>query len=372
MNYERSKVHNTSYKLNSNNNYIFTLLSLLVFFRSKKSKFEIFISYKGLFNCERHVSFKKNNSFKYMKHLILSFALACSTIATIAQQNPNSNSLTIKLPTVQLNRGIVIDAVEIPLVTQPTPTVDIKAENWDTTVYNPYRNVLQQFPLELNFTDSTYASPVPHTKVVTSRYGWRRGRPHRGIDIDLRTGDTVVAVLDGIVRFAKYTNGYGNTVVVRHYNGLESTYAHLSHIEVSANDTISRGQYLGKGGNTGNSRGSHLHLELSYKGEYIHPEYLFDFSSKNAIRAQQVWVTQKWTHAKFHNSRYVSKVNLLESEEAALASLEKQSKVYVVQKGDTLYDISRRNNLSLATLCNTNAIKQTSPLKIGQKLILEL
>ncbi|SDH60458.1 peptidoglycan DD-metalloendopeptidase family protein [Winogradskyella thalassocola] len=308
-----------------------------------------------------------------MKYILISIAFLCGSLFAIAQNDSLSNSLKIELQTYKINRGIIVETVEIPLITKKALVIDIKADHWDTTVHNPYVDTTLQFPLELNFADSTYASPVPHTKVVTSRYGWRRGRPHNGIDIDLVTGDTVVTILDGVVRFAKYANGFGNTVVVRHYNGLESTYAHLSHIGVKANDTLVRGQYLGKGGNTGNSRGSHLHLELSYKGEQIHPEYLFDFSSKNAIRSEQVWVTQKWTHARYHNSRQVSKVKVIKSaDEAALASLARQPKLYVVQKGDTLYAISRRNNLSISRLCKTNAIKQSSPLKIGQKLLLEL
>ena len=297
-----------------------------------------------------------------------------STFFSFAQEDSLSKTLKIELQTNRLNRGIVTESIEIPFIL-PTmaSVVDIKGENWDTSIYNPYQNTIQQFPLELSFTDSTFASPVPHTKVVTSRYGWRRGRPHNGIDIDLVTGDSVVSVLDGIVRFAQYSNGFGNTVIVRHYNGLESTYAHLSHIGTKANDTITKGQYIGKGGNTGNSRGSHLHLELSYKGETIHPEYIFDFSSKNAIREQQIWVTQKWTHARFHNSKSVSKVTVIKSaDEAALLSLVKQPRFYVVQKGDTLYGISRRNHMSVSKLCQTNSINQSSPLKIGQKLVLEL
>lgn len=306
---------------------------------------------------------------------LLSIALFCSTFFTFAQEDSISKSLKLELSKVELNRGLTIETVEIPIIApiKQTPIIDIKAEHWDTTVYNPYQNTIQQFPLKLNFTDSTYASPVPHKKVVTSRYGWRRGRPHNGIDIDLVTGDSVVSILDGVVRLSKYINGFGNTVVVRHYNGLESTYAHLSKLGVKANDTITKGEYLGKGGNTGNSRGSHLHLELSYKGESIHPEYIFDFSPKNAIREKQIWVTQKWTHARFHNSKRVSKVQVIKSaDEAALLSLAKQPRVYVVQKGDTLYGISRRNNMSVSKLCSTNAIKQTSPIKVGQKLILEL
>ncbi|WP_458626627.1 peptidoglycan DD-metalloendopeptidase family protein [Winogradskyella sp. PC D3.3] len=308
-----------------------------------------------------------------MKYLFFSIAFLCSSLFIVAQNDSIPQSLKIELQTYKLKRGPVIETIEIPLITKNATKIDIKADHWDTTVYNPYVDTVQEFPLELHFTDTTYAFPVPHTKVVTSRYGWRRGRAHNGIDIDLVTGDTVVSILDGIVRFAKYANGYGNTIVVRHYNGMESTYAHLSHIGVKANDTIARGQYIGKGGNTGNSRGSHLHLELSYKGEHIHPEYLFDFSPKNTIRSEQVWVTQKWTHARYHSSRRASKVKVIKSaDEAALASLAKQPKTYIVRKGDTLYAISRRNNMSISRLCKTNAIKPSSPLKIGQKLLLEL
>lgn len=307
-----------------------------------------------------------------MKYIFLCIAFVCSTLFLFSQQDTLTNSISIELPSAKFQRGMATETIEIPLV-KNVQKINIKAENWDNTTYNPYRNSIQQFPLALNFTDSTYASPVTHTKVITSRYGWRRGRPHNGIDIDLATGDTVVAVLDGIVRLAKYVNGYGNTIIVRHYNGLESTYAHLSKIGVKANDSISKAQYLGKGGNTGRSRGSHLHLELSYKGEAINPEYLFDFSSKNTIRAAQIWVTREWTHPRYHNSRRISKIKVIKSaEEAALASLAKQPKLYVVKKGDTLYEISKRNNTSVAKLCNTNAIKQNSPLKIGQKLVLEL
>ncbi|RCW90721.1 M23 family metallopeptidase [Winogradskyella arenosi] len=307
-----------------------------------------------------------------MKHFLFCFALVCITSFNYAQQDSIANSLIIELPTVNFTKSNITGTVEIPLVSLPPITPSIMDTYWDHNVYNPYRNTLQQFPFEIKFNDTVYESPIKHKKVVTSRYGWRRGRAHNGIDIDLVTGDTVVTVLDGIVRLAKYVNGYGNTVVVRHYNGLESTYAHLSHIGVQPNDTLQKGQYLGKGGNTGNSRGSHLHLELSYNGASIYPEYLFDFSAKNTIRSQHVWVTQKWTHARFHNPRRVTEVKVIESAEDAqeLMRLAKIPKYYVVKKGDTLYDISRKNNLSIAALCRSNAIKKNSTLKIGQRLVL--
>ncbi|APY07098.1 peptidase [Winogradskyella sp. J14-2] len=291
-----------------------------------------------------------------------------------AQEDSKNNTIKLKLPTTD-GKSFIFKAVEIPTEKDTSVyknTIDIKAEYWDTSVYNPYGNVVAEFPIELTFTDSTYASPVSHPKVITSRYGWRRGRPHKGIDIDLVTGDSVVAVLNGIVRFAKYSHGHGKTVVVRHYNGLETTYAHLSHIAVKANDTVLRGQFLGKGGNTGRSSGSHLHLVTSYLGQYIHPDYLFNFNSSNAIRSQNIWITKKWTRPSYHSSKRLSKLTLFKTREEALASIEKQRKIYVVRKGDTLSRISQRNRTSIAAICRTNNIKKNATLKIGQKLILEL
>lgn len=300
-------------------------------------------------------------------------ALVCSTTVVFAQNELNSKALIIKLPTTTLlNKVAALKTIEIPIKAQPENQIDITSEDWDTSVYNPYQSTLVQFPIQLQFTDSTYASPVLHKKVITSRYGWRRGRPHQGIDIDLVTGDSVVSVLKGIVRFASYSYGHGNTVVVRHFNGLETTYAHLSHIAVKPNDSIAKGGYLGKGGNTGNSRGSHLHFVTRYKGETIHPEYLFEFSPSNTIRAKELWVTQQWTHPRFHNSRRASDIELFTSEEAALANVVEKKKIYVVRKGDTLYGISKKNNLAISEICNSNGIKKTQPLKVGQRLILEL
>ena len=310
-----------------------------------------------------------------MKTLSFVFIFFVGLTFAFSQDDSLSHSIKIKLPTTA-EKTTLVEEIEIPVKASidslTLKPIDIKADYWDTTVYNPYRNTVSEFPIQVTFEDSIYASPVLHEKVITSRYGWRRGRPHKGIDIDLITGDSVVSMLNGIVRFARYSRGHGKTVVVRHYNGLETTYAHLSHIAVKANDTVAKGQFIGKGGNTGRSTGSHLHLVTSYKGEYIHPEYLFNFDDSNTIRAQELWVTRKWTRPSYHSSRGLAKLTLFETKEEALASLEKQRKVYVVRKGDTLSRISRRNKTSIASICRTNKIKRTSTLRIGQKLILEL
>ncbi|GAA3608079.1 M23 family metallopeptidase [Flavivirga amylovorans] len=249
--------------------------------------------------------------------------------------------------------------------------LDITKEYWDTITYNPYRNVKVKFPLEIKFNDSLYTSPINFKKVVTSRYGWRRGRAHRGIDIDLVTGDSVASMFDGIVRLARYTRGHGRTVIVRHYNGLETVYAHLSKYAVKANDSIKQGQLLGYGGTSGNARGSHLHLVVNYKGISINPEYLFDFSEQNMVHSKNIWVTKNWVQPGLHSSKRQTKLTVLHTKEEAIASLETRKKVYIVKRGDTLSGISSKSNVSVTSICKSNHIRKTTPIKIGQKLILE-
>ncbi len=249
---------------------------------------------------------------------------------------------------------------------------NITGECWESTVYNPYKyEEKPKFPLKLNFEDSTYASPIGRKKVVTSRYGWRYGRAHKGIDIDLITGDSIFSMFAGVVRMSRYTSGHGRTVVVRHYNGLETVYAHLSRYGVKENDTVAKGAYLGKGGVSGNARGSHLHLVVNYKGISINPEYLFNFDESNSLRAQELWVTEKWTQPFLHSSRRQSKIKPLLTEDEALASMIKTRSIYIVQPGDTLSRISKRNNVTISSICKINTIRRNSILKIGQQLVIE-
>ncbi|WP_431134094.1 peptidoglycan DD-metalloendopeptidase family protein [Psychroserpens mesophilus] len=264
-----------------------------------------------------------------------------------------------------------VDSTDAIAKTNTVDSIDIKAEHWDHTVYNPFKDDVVVFPLQLEFRDSTYASPISRNKVVTSRYGWRRGRAHKGIDIDLVTGDSLFAMFDGIIRMSRYSKGHGKTVVIRHYNGLETVYAHLSKYGVKENDSVFKGQYIGKGGVSGNARGSHLHLVINYKGIAINPEYLFEFNESNSIRANELWVTQQWTRPYVHNSKRQSKIIPLLSENDAMASLKKLKKIYVVKSGDTLSRISRRNNISIAAICKTNSISKNSVIKPGQKLVIE-
>ncbi|TPN88969.1 peptidoglycan DD-metalloendopeptidase family protein [Aquimarina algicola] len=241
--------------------------------------------------------------------------------------------------------------------------------NWDNKNFNPYTKELS-FPVPISFTDTNFASPVQGKMVVTSRYGLRRGRPHRGIDIDLQVGDSVKTILGGKIRYAGYTRGYGKTVIVRHYNGLETVYAHLSKLLVETNQEVEKGEIIGKGGVSGNARGSHLHLEVKYHGKSIHPEYLFDFSDSTKVRSELVYVTPKWTTPRLHRSHRKSKIVLHQTEDDIDPLEMKKKEVYTVRKGDTLSRIANKYGLAVSQICKLNAIKKNSVLKIGQQIII--
>ena len=298
---------------------------------------------------------------------LLSILLFCFLFIQGYSQNPVNDIVAFS----KSLKPIEESRIQVNSLTENNSLIDLKAEFWDHTVYNPFKDQTVTFPLKLEFKDSTYFSPIGKNKVITSRYGWRRGRAHKGIDIDLITGDSLFSMFDGIVRMSRYTRGHGRTVVIRHYNGLETVYAHLSKYGVKENDTIKRGQYIGKGGVSGNARGSHLHLVINYKGVSINPEYLFEFNKDNRIRAKELWITRKWTRPIAHNSRRQSKIEVLLTEEEAVTSLIKKQSIYVVKPGDTLSRISKRNNVTITALCKTNAIRRNSVIRIGQKLVIE-
>ncbi len=153
--------------------------------------------------------------------------------------------------------------------------------SWDTSEIH-YRGPIQ-FPqndtvnLSLVRMDCDYVNPAPGP--TTSGFGRRWRRMHYGIDLDLETGDQVVAAFEGMVRFAAYNGSYGNLVIVRHPNGLETYYAHLSELKVQPGDYLQAGEVLGLGGNTGRSYGSHLHFEMRFLGLPFNPAHVIDFDS---------------------------------------------------------------------------------------------
>lgn len=262
---------------------------------------------------------------------------------------------------------------ESPVNIQSNRTIkkNVFDTDWSTTVFNTFWDKKLSYPFQIHFEDEVFSSPVDHKMVVTSRYGWRRGRAHRGIDIDLVTGDNVKTILGGKVRYTHTHGGHGKTIVIRHHNGLETVYAHLSEYMVKENEMVKKGQVIGKGGVSGNARGSHLHLEVRYMGESIHPEYLFDFSDETKVRSNDIVVTKKWTTVRSHTSKKQSNIKIHTSiddiEDKNDVSL---SKVHIVKKGDTLYGIANKNDILVSEICKLNEIPKSSVLNIGQEILL--
>jgi LysM repeat protein len=158
--------------------------------------------------------------------------------------------------------------------------------SWNTRMLFPYSDSLYKADTLVTLDLSPGASGdfvFPFDGRLTSPYGWRDSAFHRGIDIDLEKGDTVSAAFTGMVRFAGKQGGYGNVVIIRHYNGLETVYAHLSRIKCRAGDIVNAGQLIGLGGSTGHSTGSHLHFETRFRGVAINPAYIIDLEKRKLV-----------------------------------------------------------------------------------------
>ncbi len=237
---------------------------------------------------------------------------------------------------------------------------------WLSDRINPYKDVKIETPFRIAFDQLTFTHPVDDEIVITSRFGHRRRGPHAGLDMDLVTGDNVRSVLPGQVRFVGYSSGHGKTVVVRHAYEVETVYAHLSEYDVAVNDWVSEGQLLGKGGNTGRSRGSHLHLEVRYKGVAIHPEYVFNFDGSKTIRGSELWVSNAWKSPRSHSSYKQSEIEPLLTKEAAVIAQESEPKFHRIRRGQTLSYVSRKYHLSVSKICKLNSISRNSTLRIGQ------
>lgn len=176
----------------------------------------------------------------------------------------------------------IINEEEIPDTTQILfPSHDLYA-TWDTSIAHPYHFAEQfkQDSVTIRLVEENDGGfKMPFKGNITSDFGWRKYRPHYGTDIDLETGDTVGTAFDGMVRLAKYCNGYGNCVIIRHNNGLETVYGHLSKLEVQPGQQLKAGEMVGLGGNTGRSYGSHLHFEMRYLGQALDTEDFIDYTS---------------------------------------------------------------------------------------------
>lgn len=235
---------------------------------------------------------------------------------------------------------------------------------WDAYSLNPYRMDVSQLKENLNIVlfDTTkgqyWSEPVPHS-FITSAFGKRGYRWHYGVDLELDTGDSIRSVWDGVVRLTNWDGGgYGNYVLVRHYNGFETLYGHLSDIQCTVGQIVQAGDLLAKGGSTGRSSGPHLHFEIRYQGIPINPMEVFDFNSHD-IRSSTFTISPETFD--YLDRRYGR---------GAGENPVRTRKVYYhkIRRGDTLSSLSEKYGVPVATLKKLNGITKSTGLIAGKRL----
>ena len=170
---------------------------------------------------------------------------------------------------------------------------------------------------------------------------------HKGMDLSLKKGDTVRAAFDGVVRYAKYNRGgFGNLVIVRHYNGMETYYAHLSKLKVATNQVIRANEVVGLGGSTGRSRSPHLHFEVRYNDLPLDPQRMIDFDNHKLI-SDRFPITKNV----FYPSDYDGK-----------------AVYYKIKSGDTLARIAKKYHTSVKEICGINKIRTNTVLRAGRSI----
>ncbi|MFT3886024.1 MAG: M23 family metallopeptidase [Flavobacteriales bacterium] len=225
--------------------------------------------------------------------------------------------------------------------------------DWNTDAIFHRRDALKD---SVTLTLATCAADhyMPVCGHVTSPFGPRHGRMHYGTDLKLRHGDPVGAAFDGMVRISRYHKQFGNVVVIRHANGLETLYGHLSERLVETGDMVKAGQPIGLGGSTGRSTGDHLHFETRYLGQPIDPQLLFDVE-QGELKANTLHLNADMFEA-------LAKAN------AAVAAKSRTKKFHTVRRGDTLSSISRRYGVSVTQLTRMNHLPNSNRLRPGQRV----
>jgi murein DD-endopeptidase MepM/ murein hydrolase activator NlpD len=231
----------------------------------------------------------------------------------------------------------------------PIPATEFYPD-WTTDNPNPYSSELWKTDTTLSIllagNEELGVFHIPHDDVLTSKFGWRDGRMHNGIDIDLQVWDTVVAAFPGVVRMARVHGGYGRVVIIRHYNGLETTYAHLHRFKIKEGERVEAGQLIGLGGSSGHSTGSHLHFEVRFKGVPLNPLSFISFDDKALVNDTLV----------------------LKRTKNGFAAYPKGIIFHTVKRGDTLYDIAKAYGTTTYKLAELNGIRRNRYLSVGQRL----
>lgn len=256
----------------------------------------------------------------------------------------------------------------IDLIDEIEPEPDIYTEGWNSKRVNPFKE--SDVPNTKVIDVTGYYMPCPGQ--ITSNYGYRArfGRMHKGVDLHIRSNDTIYAAFNGKVRLTNYeARGYGNYVIIRHPNGLETVYGHLNKFLVKADQVVKAGQPIALGGSTGRSTGPHLHFETRYMGYAINPNAIFDFANKTTHTDTYTFSKNTYTQSR----SYAPKTNLAQNDGNgnAYKNASKTKSTYTVKKGDTLASIARSYGMSATTLRKINGLSASDKIQTGQVLKLK-
>lgn len=308
--------------------------------------------------------------FRRLRTFVVLALASMSTLPVMAQdllarQAPIDRKMKT-VDSVALKQLILNEQVE-------TPAAELYDE-WD----NRYAHRATALPDTFKINLRGFCMPTEN-RVVTSNFGARWGRQHKGIDVKVYIGDTIRAAFSGKVRIVRYeARGYGKYVVIRHGNGLETIYGHMSKHLVAENDIVEAGQPIGLGGNTGRSTGSHLHFETRLCGVALNPALMFDFKNQDVVGDDYMFYRSTYLHESIIANRLRGvggtggSIEADEDRELAIAApaatYAKDVKFHKVRKGETLASIARKRGTTIDEICKLNRIGRNIRLMPGQIL----
>lgn len=311
---------------------------------------------------------RDNNKMKFKSvfgylSIALAFTALSSTTTSTAQNLQAASNYSQAHEDLLASQSHIQDQIKVDEVEEFAsrlyeglePESDIFSICWINDGVDPYAGSGIPIPDKQEIDVSDYHMPCT-SNLITSNYGYRRrfGRMHKGVDLRAPIGDTVRAAFDGKIRLTKYERrGYGYYVIMRHENGLETIYGHLSRFLVKPNDYVKAGDPIALSGNTGRSTGPHLHFETRFMGYAINPNAIFDF--KNGTTHTDVYTFNKNSYKRSRNY--------------APASYSSSGKKYhKIRRGDSLSKIAVRYHTTVSKLCALNGISRNATIRAGRSL----
>lgn len=320
--------------------------------------------------------------YKFIGLGLSSLALLLSSNALDAQNLQSVSSYSNRHDQLLARQSHIQDQIRLEetqeyanqLYEECEPEPDIYTEGWESGLVNSYKNAIVPDRATIDVSDYV----MPCSGIITSPYGYRPRfrRMHKGVDLRAHIGDTIRAAFDGKVRLTKYERGgYGFYVIVRHNNGLETVYGHLSKFLVHPDENVKAGTPIALAGNTGRSTGPHLHFETRFMGYAINPCAIFDFENQRVRHREYAFSKRTYEDAPAYvpASRIYAGLSSVKNTSRYKAGRSSYSRggsnaTYKIRKGDNLGKIAARHGMTVSQLCKLNGISKNTTIRAGKVL----